>query len=558
MELSTKEIPYILSLVFLLPFLSLFFFSINFKTIRNYINRLSFLVVSVWFLLSTILFLNKTTSSSNTIKLFNFYYHLPLGVVSKMPHIFLLDYLSINFLFLVSLISFFITLFLVLKERKSNSSSQVIIFILFLISATTGLILSGNILSLFIFWELLTITLFSLITENKEKKAKTLSILSIYISDLCLLTVLLLCAFKIESINLIDLLAKTRDPYIIPTSLKSLISILILISISTKASIFPFHFPTIKGLNSLNSINAIVQSSTITISGIYLLIRLLPFFQPSSFLIMAYIGGTSALFGISLAIKSKDIKKSLTYQTISTMGFILVGLAIFKSNYSLLALNIHSFSKAILFLLLTIILSKKIKSSLLSLIIYSISSLSLIGIPFLLNSEEPFSLFTYTVLFSAKKGNWTLSFLIILSSFLTSAYFVKNLNLFFKLPKNNSKTSNEIFPVVILAIFLLTSYHFINKKYLDSFNYNFNPISQIKLYSNSGYINENIDFSLITLALKESEKPKLLKIYENEIKKIKEDKKIKLTTPLKNKILTLELLTLLLGAILGTILNRHF
>jgi NADH:ubiquinone oxidoreductase subunit 5 (subunit L)/multisubunit Na+/H+ antiporter MnhA subunit len=98
--------------------------------------------------------------------------------------------------------------------------------------------------------------------------------------------------------------------------------------------------------------SALIHSATLVSAGIFLILRLLPLFELSTyaFFFVLIIGSLTALYGGFVAMFTSDIKRILAYSTISHCGFLMVMSMLFYNEFTILYLYVHGFFKASVFL----------------------------------------------------------------------------------------------------------------------------------------------------------------------------------------------------------------
>lgn len=205
-----------------------------------------------------------------------------------------------------------------------------------LLLAFTGsmlaLVLAGNLLTLFIAWELTSITSFLLIGfYGKDVAARRGASQALMITGgggLALLAGLLIMGSAAGSLELVDILASgdiLRDhPWY------SGFTLLILLGCFSKSAQFPLHFWLPGAMSAPTPASAFLHSATMVKAGIYLLARLTPVLGDTALWNTALTGvGLATLFiGAVLALRQRDLKGMLAYSTISQLGALvaLIGL----------------------------------------------------------------------------------------------------------------------------------------------------------------------------------------------------------------------------------------
>ncbi|MCC6803376.1 MAG: DUF4040 domain-containing protein [Anaerolineae bacterium] len=223
-------------------------------------------------------------------------------------------------------------------------------------SAMLFMVLSGNLISLFIGWELTSVVSFLLIGFKRESADARRGALQALIvtggGGLALLIGLMLLGTAAGSMELTQVLTSAtlhESPWY------SAFTILIVIGCFSKSAQFPFHFWLPGAMNAPTPASAYLHSATMVKAGIYLLLRLYPVLGDTALWqnVLLGVGLITMLIGAAFALRQRDLKAALAYSTISQLG-ILVALISLPHGEGLKAALIgilaHSLYKAALFL----------------------------------------------------------------------------------------------------------------------------------------------------------------------------------------------------------------
>ncbi len=270
---------------------------------------------------------------------------------------FLFDGLSLTFALLISGIG---TLVLLYSNTYLAGHPQFARFVLFLFSfmlAMLGLVLADNLIALFVFWELTTITSYLLIGFGHEtEKGRRSALQALFVTGagaLALLAGLILLGLSMGTFEMSEILARGDEvrahQYYLP------ILILILAGAFTKSAQFPFHFWLPNAMAAPTPVSAFLHSATMVKAGVYLMARIHPAFSGTEVWVwtLTIAGGFTAVFASVLALRQTDLKQALAYTTLMALGTLTLFLGQ-DSAYALTAfaafLIVHSFYKAALFL----------------------------------------------------------------------------------------------------------------------------------------------------------------------------------------------------------------
>ncbi len=226
-------------------------------------------------------------------------------------------------------------------------------FILLFIGAMTGLLLSGNLLFMFFFWEITALCSYALISfYNDDPKAVVGGIKALIITQVGgvgLLAGALTTYAALGSYQVSDLLAKGGT---IPASLLTVIAFGFLIAAAAKSAQFPFHTWLPDAMEAPTPISALIHAATMVNAGVYLLARFYPAFEnvPGWRFTVMIVGLLSALITALMALTATDLKRALAYSTVSQLGYMVYAIGaggVFASQFHLLS---HAVFKALLFL----------------------------------------------------------------------------------------------------------------------------------------------------------------------------------------------------------------
>ena len=223
-------------------------------------------------------------------------------------------------------------------------------------TAMLGLVLSDNLLLLFVFWEITTITSYLLVgfNHNSEtaRKSALQALIVTGIGGLIMLAGFLVLGsiagtFTISELNF------TEES--VNSSLMSVITFLIIAGCFTKSAQFPFHFWLPNAMAAPTPVSAYLHSATMVKAGIYLMYRLNPVFEGNIMWAnsLVFAGAITMLFAAGSGLFYRDLKKILAYSTLSVLGMLTM-LAGIGTDLSIKAgmavLLAHALYKATLFM----------------------------------------------------------------------------------------------------------------------------------------------------------------------------------------------------------------
>ncbi len=272
---------------------------------------------------------------------------------------FRVDGLSLLFGLLISGIGILVVIYSYgyFKAHKSHDRLQWLLLAFML--SMLGLVSSDNIILLFIFWELTTITSFLLVGfDHENSNARRSALQALLVTGgggLALLVGLIMLAQASGTYLLSEIIA--AGPAIAEHEHYPVILTLILLGAFTKSAQFPFHFWLPNAMAAPSPVSAYLHSATMVKAGIYLMMRLQPSLGGTEewFYALSIAGGITAVWSSMMALKQNDLKLMLAWTTVMALGTITLFLA---SNLQIAALAavtflvVHAFYKCALFLVI--------------------------------------------------------------------------------------------------------------------------------------------------------------------------------------------------------------
>lgn len=275
---------------------------------------------------------------------------------------FRLDGLSLLFALLITGIGSLIFVYASSYLKGDKFLDRFFGYLLLFMSAMLGLVLSNNVIVLFIFWELTSISSFFLIgfnNDNAESRKSALTALAITgLGGFFLLVGLILAGNVAGSYSIGDMLSQAS--VIKQSEYYPLIVVFVLLGAFTKSAQYPFHFWLPGAMKAPTPVSAYLHSATMVKAGIFLMARFTPILGGTplwQYTLMAF-GGFTMLYAASVSLFKKDMKGVLAYSTISALGILtfLLGLgtheAIIAATVFIVA---HALYKAPLFLITGIV-----------------------------------------------------------------------------------------------------------------------------------------------------------------------------------------------------------
>ncbi len=225
------------------------------------------------------------------------------------------------------------------------------------------LVVSDNLLTLFVGWEIMGLCSYLLIgfwyAKESARDAAVKAFMTTRVGDVFMLLGIVflysatgtLSFREIFTENVLHTLASIPTP-IFGLSAAGLIGLLLFIGTVGKSAQFPLHVWLPDAMEGPTPVSAMIHAATMVSAGVYMVIRMFPLLSldPATMSIVAFIGAFTALFAATIALAQNDIKRVLAYSTISQLGFMIAALGIGAYVAAAFHLVTHAFFKALLFL----------------------------------------------------------------------------------------------------------------------------------------------------------------------------------------------------------------
>ena len=270
---------------------------------------------------------------------------------------FMIDGLSLTFAFLILGIGFFIVIYAGGYLKGHQKLGRFLAVLLAFMGSMLGLVVSDNLITLFVFWELTSITSFLLIGFDNEREASRRAALQALIitglGGLVMLAGFALIGLVGGTFELSELLSKGE--VIKEHGLYSLIFWLVMAGAFTKSAQFPFHSWLPNAMEAPTPVSAYLHSATMVKAGVFLLMRTYPMLGETELweTVLPLFGGITLLIGTVLAVRDKDMKLMLAYTTVASLGLLVLMLGVGGERAiegAVLYLIAHSFFKGALFM----------------------------------------------------------------------------------------------------------------------------------------------------------------------------------------------------------------
>ena len=219
------------------------------------------------------------------------------------------------------------------------------------------LVVSDNLLGIYIGWELVGLCSYLLIgfwfEKNSAADACKKAFLTTRVGDVGMFIGMMMLFAKFQTLALYGedgIFAAVSDLGAGDLTWLSIAGVLIFCGAVGKSAQVPLHTWLPDAMEGPTPVSALIHAATMVAAGVYLAARMFPLLTPDSSLVIAYIGGITALIAATIAIVRFDIKRVLAYSTISQLGYMMLAIGAGGYVAGLFHLTTHAFFKALLFL----------------------------------------------------------------------------------------------------------------------------------------------------------------------------------------------------------------
>ncbi len=278
-------------------------------------------------------------------------FHLDIGI--------LLDPLTAAVSLMVSLVSFLVAVYS-RSYMAHDGSPRYYAEINLFAAAMLGLCFSPNFIQLFLFWEIMGVCSYLLIGYFYDKEivpegqphpasAAKKAFLTTKIGDVLLFVGIILIYLEVHTFDFIEI----RENLHIDPMWLVIIALLIFGGAVGKSAQFPLHVWLPDAMAGPTTVSCLIHSATMVKAGIFLVARSYFVFEHANeeaLLVVALVGGITAILSGTIALVKTDIKGILAYSTISQLGYMTIGLGVGGMAVAVFHIINHGIFKALLFL----------------------------------------------------------------------------------------------------------------------------------------------------------------------------------------------------------------
>jgi NADH-quinone oxidoreductase subunit L len=228
--------------------------------------------------------------------------------------------------------------------------------------AMLGIVMAGNFLQLFIFWELVGFSSYSLIAHWYEREAPQRAGWKAFIinriGDVFLWIGILLLYGQFHTFNFREIFGFVNEGLPVsfsflgfsPETSLTIAGLLIFGGAVAKSAQFPLHVWLPDAMEGPTPVSALIHAATMVAAGVYLMARVFPLLTADAMLVIACTGAFTSFLAATIALAQNDIKRVLAYSTISQLGLMILAIGSGAVAAGMFHLVTHAAFKACLFL----------------------------------------------------------------------------------------------------------------------------------------------------------------------------------------------------------------
>ncbi|MEM6446972.1 MAG: NAD(P)H-quinone oxidoreductase subunit 5 [Cyanobacteria bacterium J06642_2] len=272
---------------------------------------------------------------------------------------FAVDHLAAMMLVVVTTVAFLVQIYSDGYMDHDEGYVRFFAYLSLFSSSMLGLVVSPNLVQIYVFWELVGMCSYLLIgfwyDRPAAAEASQKAFVTNRVGDFGLLLGMLglywiTGTFEFEAMG--EAIEAAVSSGAVSAGLVALFSVLVFMGPMAKSAQFPLHVWLPDAMEGPTPISALIHAATMVAAGVFLVARMFPIFEnvPTAMSVIAWTGAITAFLGASIALTQNDIKKGLAYSTISQLGYMVMAMGVGAYGAGLFHLTTHAYFKAMLFL----------------------------------------------------------------------------------------------------------------------------------------------------------------------------------------------------------------
>ena len=328
-----------------------------------------------------------------------------------------------------------------MRGLDEHSQSRYFCYFALALSATIGVAFSANLLTLYLFYEMLSLATYPLVTHHQDPEARVSG--RKYLTYILGTSIGLVLPAMLILYHITGSLEFSAQGLLADTTSKALVTLLLLMLLFgfAKAAIMPFHAWLPAAMVAPTPVSALLHAVAVVKVGAFSIVRVLTGIFGVGILsslhlgtVVCYIAAFTILVGSLIALSQDELKRRLAFSTISQLSYIILGVALLSPKGmegGIVHIAMHAFGKITLFFCAGAIFvgtGKKYISEMVgigrrmpvTMAAFFVGALSVIGLP----PTGGFFSKWYLVLGTIQADQWPMLVVLLLSSLLNAAYFL--------------------------------------------------------------------------------------------------------------------------------------
>jgi len=265
----------------------------------------------------------------------------------------LVDNVTVIMLMVVAIVSGLVHLYSVGYMNGDPRYSRYFGYLSLFTFSMNGIVLSNNLLSIYMFWELVGLSSYLLIgfwfEKDSAADASIKAFLVNRVGDIGMFIGIMLFFTATGSFLFSDIFDGVASGAL-SLQVLTIAGLCLFAGAVGKSAQFPLHVWLPDAMEGPTPVSALIHAATMVAAGVYLSFRMFPLFTPEALTVIAYIGGFTALFAAIIAVTQNDIKRVLAYSTVSQLGYMIMAIGTGAYVAGFFHLTTHAAFKAALFL----------------------------------------------------------------------------------------------------------------------------------------------------------------------------------------------------------------
>ena len=269
---------------------------------------------------------------------------------------FMIDNVAAIMLVVVSIVSSLVHLFSIGYMKDDVRYGRYFAYLGLFSFSMFGIVLTNNLLMMYVSWELVGLSSYLLIGHWFEKKsasdASKKAFIVTRIGDVGMFIGILILYHTFHTFTF-DAIFEAMKAGNIPFGSETWLTaagILVFCGAVGKSAQFPLHVWLPDAMEGPTPVSALIHAATMVAAGVYLVTRTFAMMTADALMVIAYTGAITSFIAATIAIAQNDIKKVLAYSTISQLGYMIMGLGVGAYTAGFFHLTTHAMFKAGLFL----------------------------------------------------------------------------------------------------------------------------------------------------------------------------------------------------------------